>query len=62
MRGFACDECGEGEDVRDIEDQANSSLPPALVGPNWLLRPMPGPTLCTGMVAVVLPRSDPPSN
>ena len=38
MRGFACDECGEGEDVRDIEDQANSSF----VGPSWLLSAMLG--------------------
>ena len=48
MRGFACDECGEGEDVRDIEDQANSSLP--VLGLNWLLCTVLG--LWTGVVAL----------
>ena len=55
------EEWGEGEDVRDIEDQANSSL--AAVSLNWLLlTSMLGLALCTGVVSLALLGSDFPSN
>ena len=57
-RGFAWEEWGEGEDVRDIEDQANSSLP--VLGLNWLLCTILG--LWTKVVALAFFGSDPPSN